>query len=228
MPDFLASALSFVLNLDKNLDLLVQGYGTWAYVILFLIIFAETGLVVFPFLPGDSLLFAAGALAARPDSLNVWLLWLLLTGAAVLGDGVNYAIGKRFGGAAGRRGRFIKPEHLERTHGFYDKYGGKTIVVARFVPIVRTFAPFVAGMGEMEYRRFLMFNVGGALLWVTLLLLGGYFFGTLPWVQDNFGVVVIAIIVISLLPAVIEFISHKRGGRGPHPLDGPAGQGEAS
>jgi membrane-associated protein len=202
--EFLKKLIDIVLHMSKHLD-----------VILFLIIFCETGLVVTPFLPGDSLLFAVGALAAitpQPGAfgLNIWVLLIILIIAAILGDSVNYWIGKMFGNKLPQKfPRLIKPQHIQKTHDFYERYGGKTIIIARFVPIVRTFAPFVAGIGKMTYSRFMLFNVSGALLWIGLLLPAGYFFGNLPWVKKNFSVVVLAIIILSILPGVIEFIRER-------------------
>jgi membrane-associated protein len=201
--------LSFVLHLDRHLTELVQNYGAWTYAILFLIIFCETGLVVTPFLPGDSLLFAVGALAAS-GAMHVLGIFLLLAAAAILGNTANYLIGYTIGAGAVKRGsRFLKPRYLDRTHEFYEKYGGKTLIITRFVPIIRTFAPFVAGVGKMTFARFSTYNVAGGLLWVTPLLFGGYFFGNIPFVRENFGLVAIAIIVISLLPAVVEIIRQR-------------------
>ena len=198
--------IDFILHIDVHLATIVSQYGAWTYAILFLIIFCETGLVVTPFLPGDSLLFATGALAAATD-LNVYLLFVLLTIAAILGDAVNYWIGKTVGEKMfDGRIRYLRREHLDRTHAFYEKYGGKTIVIARFVPIVRTFAPFVAGMGSMSYGKFAMYNVSGAVLWIGSLLFAGFLFGNLPIVRDNFGLVIIAIIILSILPAVFEIV----------------------
>jgi membrane-associated protein len=201
----------FILHIDRHLIELTTEYGAWTYAILFLIVFCETGLVVTPFLPGDSLLFAAGALAAGPGGLNPLIVMALLMAAAILGDSVNYAIG----GAVGTRvfdGRYrvLKPEYLERTNRFYAKYGGKTIVLARFVPIIRTYAPFVAGAATMTYSRFLFFNVTGGVLWVGLFVLGGVLFGNIPVVRDNFGLVVIAIILLSLAPIGLEYLKHRR------------------
>jgi membrane-associated protein len=207
--DILAFLIDVVLHLDRHLVVLIQDYGAWVYLILFLIIFAETGLVVTPFLPGDSLLFVAGTLAAA-GGMDVVLLMVLLCIAAILGDSVNYAIGKRVGDRLVKSGRFIRQEHIDRTHAFYEKYGGKTIVIARFVPIVRTFAPFVAGMGQMDYGRFLLFNVTGGMLWVLSLTTAGYFFGNLPIVKDNLSLVVIGIVIASIMPAVIEYVRHRR------------------
>ncbi|MBI5887816.1 MAG: DedA family protein [Deltaproteobacteria bacterium] len=205
--ELLKTFIEIFLHLDKHLDLLIKGYGGWTYAILFLIIFCETGLVVTPFLPGDSLLFTVGALAAI-GSLDVYLVFLLLTVAAILGDTVNYAAGRFMGPKV--FSRFLKKEYLDRTHRFYEKYGGKTIVFARFVPIVRTFAPFVAGVGVMSYPMFIFYNVAGALAWIASFVLGGYFFGNIPAVKQNFTAVIFAIIIISILPSVIEFIRHKR------------------
>jgi membrane-associated protein len=194
------------LHLDKHLGDVIRDYGTWTYLILFLIIFCETGLVVTPFLPGDSLLFAAGALAHRGELNPMWL-FLVLSGAAIAGDTVNYWIGAIVGPKAfSGKVRFLKKEHLERTHRFYEKYGGKTIIIARFVPIVRTFAPFVAGIGAMNYARFIVYNIIGGIAWVALFVFGGYWFGTLPFVKNNFEIVIIVIIVISVMPMVIEFL----------------------
>jgi membrane-associated protein len=208
--DFLKQFIDLVLHLDKHLDSLVAQYGPWIYVLLFLIIFCETGLVVTPILPGDSLLFAVGALSARPDGLNFWIVVSSLIVAAILGDSLNYWIGYFLGEKLQKRyPRLIRAEHIKRTHDFYERYGGKTIIIARFVPIVRTFAPFVAGVGKMTYSRFMMFNVSGALLWILLLVPAGYFFGNLPIVRKNFSAVVMAIIVLSVLPGVIEFIRQR-------------------
>ncbi len=213
--ELLKDLIDVVLHLDKHLDGLVAQFGPWLYVILFLIIFCETGLVVTPFLPGDSLLFAVGALAARTPEpgmfgLNLWVVMALLIIAAILGDSVNYWIGKLFGNRLPQKfPRLIKPEHLRKTHDFYERYGGKTIIIARFVPIVRTFAPFVAGVGKMTYSRFMLFNVTGALLWIGLLVPAGYFFGNLEFVRKNFSLVVLAIIFVSILPAIIEFIRER-------------------
>lgn len=213
MIDFLMAALDFILHLDKHLAQLVADYGVWTYLILFLIVFCETGLVVTPILPGDSLLFAVGALAAT-GALNVGLAFALLLTAAVLGDATNYYVGSKFGDRlVARHPRWLKPEYLARTHAFYEKYGGKTVIIARFVPIVRTFAPFVAGLGKMTYKTFQTYNVVGALLWVTSLVFGGYLFGNIPWVRENFGMVVIAIIIISLMPAVVELFLRLRASR---------------
>ena len=208
----LASLIDFILHIDQHLIELTQTYGLWIYAILFLIVFCETGLVVTPFLPGDSLLFAAGAVAAL-GGMNVHIAAALLLAAAVIGDAANFAIGKYFGEKlfAKPDSRVFKREYLDKTHAFYEKYGGKTIILARFVPIVRTFAPFVAGMGDMHYGRFIRYNVIGALMWVGLLTYAGYFFGELPVVKNNFGLVVIGIIVVSVLPMAVEIAKAKRG-----------------
>jgi membrane-associated protein len=203
--------VDLVLHLDDHLLELTTQYGTWVYAILFAIIFAETGLVVTPFLPGDSLLFAVGSLTAL-GALDLVTVLFLLTVAAVLGDTVNYWIGARVGPKVftQKHSRFFKKEHLDRTHAFYEKYGGKTIVIARFVPIVRTFAPFVAGIGAMTYSKFVAFNVAGGILWVVGLVLAGYFFGNLSFVQNNFSLVILAIIIISILPGLVEYLRHRR------------------
>lgn len=206
----LASLIDFILHIDQHLIELAQTYGLWIYAILFLIVFCETGLVVTPFLPGDSLLFAAGAVAAL-GGMNVHMAAALLLAAAVIGDAANFAIGKYFGEKlfAKPDSRVFKREYLDKTHAFYEKYGGKTIILARFVPIVRTFAPFVAGMGDMHYGRFIRYNIIGALMWVGLLTYAGYFFGELPVVKNNFGLVVIGIIVVSVLPMAVEIAKAK-------------------
>lgn len=212
MTTLIASITDWVLHLDDKLKVLVSDYGAWTYGILFLIVFCETGLVVTPFLPGDSLLFAAGTLAAG-GSLNVGALMVVLIVAAVIGDTVNYQIGASVGRRLvreGRSSRWLRPENLDRTHQFFEKYGGKTIVLARFVPIVRTFAPFVAGMGAMTYARFLAYNVIGAVAWVVIAVMAGFWFGSLDFVQKNFELVILAIVAISLIPAVIEFIRVRR------------------
>lgn len=208
--EFISTLIDLFLHLDKHLNEIIQNYGTWTYLLLFLIIFMETGLVVTPFLPGDSLLFAAGAFAGL-GSLNVGLLFALLAFAAVLGDTVNYWIGHYIGPRAFSGDiRFLKKEYMDRTHAFFEKHGGKTIILARFVPIVRTFAPFVAGIGAMTYGRFITYNVVGGIVWVALFTFGGYFFGNLPFVQNNFSLVVIAIILISVMPAVYEFVKERQ------------------
>lgn len=208
--DILAQLIDIVLHLDKHLAWLVESFGMWTYVILFLVVFCETGLVITPFLPGDSLLFAVGALAVTTGSLSVWVLYVLLLVAAIAGDTLNYWIGHALGEKLiNSKQRLIKKEHLDRTHEFYEKYGGKTIIIARFVPIVRTFAPFVAGLGSMNYRQFIVFNVVGAFLWITILLFAGYYFGSLPVVKNNFSLVVLAIIILSILPGIYEVVRQK-------------------
>ncbi len=208
--DSLQTVIDLFLHLDEHLRAVIDYCGVWTYAVLFLIIFCETGLVVTPFLPGDSLLFAAGALTAQ-GAMSIVPLYALLLVAAVAGDQLNYWIGSKVGvHAFDGRFRFLKQQHLERTQHFFKRYGGKTIVIARFIPIVRTYAPFVAGAGGMEYGRFVVFNVAGAFFWITLFLLGGYFFGNIPIVQDNFGLVVIAIIFVSVLPPIIEYVNHRR------------------
>jgi membrane-associated protein len=216
--DLLRYALDFLLHLDKHLLDLVAQYGAWTYLILFGIVFCETGLVVTPFLPGDSLLFAAGAFAAT-GAFDLALLLLVLSVAAIAGDAVNYSVGRMLRHRLADRGRlpFIKPAHLEKTHAFYEKYGVKTIVIARFVPIVRTFAPFVAGVGEMSYRTFSLYNVAGGVAWVLLCTLGGYLFGNLPFVRENFSLVILGIIVVSLLPAVLEILLARSRSRANKP-----------
>lgn len=208
--DWIARFVNLILHADQELRHLVQACGGWTYGVLFAIVFCETGLVVTPLLPGDSLLFAAGAIAAGGD-LDVGWLFALLTLAAVAGDTVNYQVGHVLGPKvlADQR-RFLKKEYLERTHRFFEKYGGKTIILARFAPIVRTFAPFLAGVGRMTYWRFLAYNVVGGVAWVAAFLFGGYHFGNLPVVRRNFSLVIAAIVVISFLPAVIEVVRARR------------------
>ncbi len=209
--EIIKSIIDFVLHIDSHLADIISQYGPWVYAILFLIVFCETGLVVTPFLPGDSLLFAAGALAASTGKLSIVVLWGLLALAAILGDGVNYFIGKRVGKGIFKPGnRILKPEYLHKTEEFYEKHGNKTIILARFVPIVRTFAPFVAGVGDMNYSRFATYNIVGGLLWVTLFLFAGYLFGNIPFVKDNFEFVTIGIVLVSVLPMVLEFLKARR------------------
>ncbi len=204
--EYLYQFIDFFLHLDKHLSELVQAYGTGTYIILFLIVFCETGLVVTPLLPGDSLLFAAGAIAAL-GSLNPHLLVVLLIIAAIFGDAVNYHIGKYLGPTAFKNpnSKIFRQEYLEKTQSFYDRFGGKTIIIARFIPIVRTFAPFLAGVGKMNYSYFLFYNVIGAIAWVVIGVYAGFFFGELPFVKNNFTAVIMVIIILSLLPAVFEF-----------------------
>lgn len=207
--ELITQLFDFILHIDKHLGEIIAQYGYWTYSILFTIIFLETGVVVTPFLPGDSLLFAAGAIAAT-GALDVWVLFVLLAGAAILGDTVNYWIGNRIGPRVFEQDvRFFKREYLERTQKFYEKHGGKTIFLARFIPIIRTFAPFVAGVGTMRYRKFIVYNVVGALVWTSVFIFAGYYFGNIPFVRDNFGLVVIAIILISVLPVGYELIQHR-------------------
>ncbi|AWP32238.1 DedA family protein [Pantoea eucalypti] len=211
--EFIHFLVDFILHIDVHLAELVAQYGIWIYAILFLILFCETGLVVTPFLPGDSLLFVAGALAALPgNDLNVHIMVALLVVAAVLGDAVNYTIGRLFGERlfSNPNSKIFRRSHLDKTHAFYARHGGKTIILARFVPIVRTFAPFVAGMGHMSYRHFALFNVTGALLWVLLFSYAGYLFGDLPVVQENLKLLIVGIILVSILPGVIEVWRHRR------------------
>ena len=209
--ELLKKLFDFIMHLDTHLSALIQTYGLWTYLILFVVIFCETGLVVTPFLPGDSLIFAAGTFAAA-KALNVWSLFLILSAAAVLGDTVNYWIGKIVGPKVfyKEKTRFFKKEYLDRTHDFYEKYGAETIIIARFVPIIRTFAPFVAGIGKMTYGKFLSYNVIGGVGWVAIFTFGGYFFGNIPFVKKNFSIVIIAIILISLVPAVLEVLKHRK------------------
>lgn len=213
--ELIRTVIDFILHIDHHLVEIVNDYQTWTYLILFLIIFAETGLVVTPFLPGDSLLFAAGAIIAKPETdLNVMLMCGLLIIAAILGDLVNYHAGKYIGiRAFSGRYRFLKVEYLKKTQAFYIKHGGKTIIYARFIPIIRTFAPFVAGIGTMSYGRFATYNVVGGVLWVTLFLFAGYFFGGLPMIRSNFTLVIFAIILLSILPPVIEVIRDRKKAR---------------
>jgi membrane-associated protein len=208
--DLIGQIIDFVLHIDVYLSDIIAQYGAWTIAMLFVIIFIETGVVVMPFLPGDSLLFAAGTFAAR-GSLNVWALLIFLSLAAILGDTVNYWIGHRVGAKAYTgEVKWVKQEHMQRTHAFFDKYGGKAIFLARFVPIVRTFAPFVAGISQMSYSFFLRWNVIGGITWVVIFTLLGYFFGNIPFVQEHFELVIIAIVVISVIPAVLEALKARR------------------
>jgi membrane-associated protein len=210
--EFIHNLLDLFIHLDKHLGNTVQQYGVWTYLILLTIIFCETGLVVTPFLPGDSLLFAAGAVAALPNAaLSPWWLFVLLSAAAIAGDTANYWIGALIGPRAfSGKVRFLKKKHLDRTHAFYEKYGGMTIVIARFVPIVRTFAPFVAGIGAMNYAKFIVYNIVGGVAWVALFVLGGYWFGNREIVRKNFSLVILAIIAISVMPMVVEYLRSRR------------------
>jgi membrane-associated protein len=222
MVEFLRTALDRVLHLNVYLPQWADQMGPWLYVVLFAVIFCETGLVVTPFLPGDSLLFAVGDVIALPTStLSLPLMLAVLIAAAVLGDAVNYYLGLRVGPAVFRseKSRLFNRKHLLRTHQFYEKYGGKTIILARFIPIIRTFAPFVAGIGKMEYRQFVVFNATGGAAWVLICVFSGYFFGGIDFIQRNFELVLVAIVLISVLPMAIEFILARRRGRG----DGESG-----
>lgn len=211
--ELIQSLVDFIIHIDKHLDAIITQYGGWTYLILFLIIFAETGLVVTPFLPGDSLLFAAGAFAAR-GSLNPFVLFVLLSIAAIIGDTVNYWIGRAIGPRVYERDyRFLKRKHLDRTHEFYEKYGGKAVILARFMPIVRTFVPFIAGVGAMTYGKFVFYNVVGGIIWIGLFVFAGYFFGNIPAVEHNFTLVVLAIIFLSILPPIIEVVRARRAGK---------------
>jgi membrane-associated protein len=208
--ELLLKYLDFLMHIDKHLSILITDYGMWIYVIFFVIIFCETGLVVTPFLPGDSLLFAAGAFAAI-GALDVWWILLVVAAAAIAGDTVNYWAGHIVGPKIFHKEnvRFLNKKHLERTHQFYEKHGGKTIIIARFIPIIRTFAPFVAGIGKMSYLRFISFNVIGGILWPILFVFAGYFFGNIPIVKRYFSLVILAIIIISVMPIVIEYMRIK-------------------
>ncbi len=207
--EFLEYLIDLFLHLDKHLNEIILQYGALTYIILFFVIFAETGFVFTPFLPGDSLLFAAGTFAAL-GSFNVHFLFLILASAAIIGDSVNYMIGHYLGlKLFEKNNRFLKKEYLDRTHKFYEKHGGKTIILARFIPIIRTFAPFVAGIGAMTYTKFIAYNIIGGIIWCGLFIYGGYFFGNLSFVKNNFSFVILAIILISVLPMLIEYIRHR-------------------
>jgi membrane-associated protein len=210
----LTTLIYSLLALDQTVATFAAQYGEWLYALLFLVIFAETGLVVCPFLPGDSILFIAGTVVAVAD-LNVHVLVIVLIAAAVLGDSVNYAVGHYIGPKAFHRpdSRWFRQEYLRRTQAFYDKYGGVTIIIGRFVPIIRTFAPFLAGVAGMSYRRFLSYNVVGACLWIGVLVYAGYLFGNIPWVKDNLSLIVVGIVLISLIPAVTTFLQERRASR---------------
>ena len=209
--DWILALFDFILHIDVHLDQIIRSYGGWTYTLLFLIIFIETGFVVMPFLPGDSLLFAAGTFAAL-KALDIRLLILLLSAAAIIGDTVNYWVGHHLGPKVFCRdnARFFKKEYLDRTHAFYEKHGGKTIIIARFVPIIRSFAPLVAGIGRMSYGRFLAFNVIGGIGWVVLLTGMGYFFGNIPIVKNNYSIAILAIIAISTVPVAVEYLRHRK------------------
>lgn len=217
--EYIRQFIELFLHIDKHLEPLLTQYGGWVYLILFVIIFCETGLVVTPFLPGDSLLFAAGALAAATGALNPVLLFLVLAAAAIAGDTANYFIGHFLGNKIFEmKLPFVKKEYLDRTHEFYEKYGGKTIILARFVPIVRTFAPFVAGVGSMTYSRFITYNIVGGAVWIALFVFGGYLIGNIPLIKDNFSIVTVLIILISVTPIAIELVRNRRA---------PAARGQA-
>lgn len=211
MIKFIIKLLDIAVHLDRYIGDIVSQFGLWTYLILFVVIFAETGLVVAPFFPGDSLLFAAGAVAAI-GGLNVYGLFITLSAAAVLGNVVNYWIGYRLGPGVFKKedSKFFKKEYLDKTHRFYERHGGKTIVIARFLPIIRTFAPFVAGIGRMTYWKFIIYNIIGSVLWVAIFIFGGYFFGNLPVVKKNFFLVILAIIAVSLIPAGVGFIKNRK------------------
>ncbi|MBF0121596.1 MAG: DedA family protein [Desulfobacterales bacterium] len=202
--------ISLFLHIDKHLDTIIKSFGIWSYVILFTIIFCETGLVVTPILPGDSLLFAIGTFAAL-GSLDIWIITILLSIAAILGDTLNYWVGHFLGPKVFNRenSRLLNKKHLDKTHEFYERHGGKTIIIARFVPIIRTFAPFVAGIGKMSYAKFIAYNIIGGILWITLFTFGGYLFGNIPIVKKNFSIVMVVIVIISVMPIIIEFIKEK-------------------
>lgn len=210
---WLKHLIDIFLHLDRTLENVIGQYHTWTYLLLFAVIFCETGFVVTPFLPGDSLLFAAGAIAALPrHTLNIWWLLIILCAAAILGDTANYWIGHFIGPRAFRKedARFFKKKYLDQTHDFYEKYGGITIVLARFVPFVRTFAPFVAGVGSMSYLHFFAYNVIGGVAWVSLFLLAGYFFGTIPFVKHNFSYVIVVVVLISIVPLVVRYLMERK------------------
>lgn len=209
--EWLKHGIDLILHLEHHLGELINYFGPWTYVVLFAIIFAETGVVVMPFLPGDSLLFALGALAAS-EKLDLTTLLVLLSVAAILGDTVNYWLGSIFGPRVfrGENVRFLNRKHLDKTHEFFERYGGKTIILARFIPIIRTFAPFVAGMGKMTYRRFMAYNVVGGLVWIFLFVLAGYWFGSWPVVKKNFPLIIVGIVVVSIIPPLIEFLRERR------------------
>ena len=207
--EFISFIIDFILHIDEHLGEIIRNFDIWTYVILFFIIFIETGVVIMPFLPGDSLIFAGAAFAAKGD-LNIFVLYFVVLAAAIIGDTVNYHIGKALGNKLlNSNTKLIKKEYIEKTYAFFEKHGGKSIIIARFVPIIRTFAPFVAGIGKMKYLRFLSFNAIGGFLWVTLFCIAGFFFGNIPFVKDNFSVVILAIIFISLLPAIMGVIKGK-------------------
>jgi membrane-associated protein len=207
--ELITTLIDFIIHIDEHLAVIISDYGTWTYAILFLIVFAETGFVVTPFLPGDSLIFAAATFAAK-GVLNPWILFFVMATAGIIGDGVNYAIGHYIGPRVFTEDvRFLKREYLDRAHVFFEKHGGKAIFLARFVPIIRTFVPFVAGAGAMNYSRFVVFNVVGAIVWVGSFDILGYYFGTIPAVEENFSLVIIGIIIVSVIPAVVEYFKAR-------------------
>ncbi len=208
--EYLTQFIELFLHLDKSLSAVIQTYGSTTYILLFMVILCETGLVVLPFLPGDSLLFAAGAFAAKGD-MDITTLFLTLCVAAIIGDSINYEVGRLIGPRLARRekSRFLNKDHIAKTHLFYEKYGAKTLIIARFIPIIRTFAPFVAGLGTMGYRKFIQYNWIGGIAWIAICLLAGYLFGNIPLVKQNFTLVIFAIIFISILPAAVEYIRHR-------------------
>ena len=209
--DLIKTVIGFALHLDKHLGAIIQTYGAWTYSLLFLVIFCETGLVVIPFLPGDSILFAAGAFAAV-GSLKVNWLFILLVIAVIVGDNTNYWIGRFIGPKVFHKdeARFLNKKYLDRTHQFYEKHGGKTIIIARFIPIIRTFTPFIAGIGKMAYWRFLAYSITGGISWIFIFIFGGYYFGNIPLIKQNFSLVIFVIIIISIMPAIIEFLRQRR------------------
>lgn len=209
--EFITAFIDLVLHLDQHLTLIIQNHGAWVYLVLFLIIFCETGLVVTPFLPGDSLLFVAGTLAAA-GGMDIQILMALLIAASFLGDNTNYWVGRALGPKvfSSQKSRFLNREHLNKAHAFYEKHGGKAIIFARFIPIIRTFAPFVAGIGRMAYQRFITFSIVGSVSWISFFVLGGYFFGNIPAVKQNLTLVMLGIIFISILPGIIQYWQHRR------------------
>jgi len=215
--EFIVSAIDVVLHLERYLDVWAANYGVWMYAILFIVIFAETGLVITPFLPGDSLLFAIGAIAAR-GVLSLPLILVGLSIAAILGDALNYTVGRFLGHVVTRRfSRIVKPQYIAKTHDFYEKYGTKTIVLARFVPIVRTIAPFVAGVAEMRYRDFAIYNIAGGIFWIISMTMAGYAFGNLDFIRRHFSLVVIGIVILSVMPMVVEYLRHRRAAAAGNP-----------
>ena len=210
--EFIHSIADFIIHIDHHINTLVSNYGAWSYAILFAIIFCETGLIIMPFLPGDSLLFVIGALAASDGPLDVKLVLILLTAAAILGNTVNYQVGRMLAPKIFRNEniRFLNKEHLQKTQAFFDRHGSKAIIITRFMPILRTCAPFLAGVGSMPYSKFTLYNFVGGILWVSLFVLAGYFFGKVPFIEHNFSKVILVIIVVSLLPAVIEILRHNK------------------